>query len=58
MTIDPHPELALVLDQLFTRHVTGEHPEHFSRYLALTKMFETSGLSTRLKKNRIKNGHF
>lgn len=50
MIIDPHPELALVLDQLFTQHVTGEHPEHFSRYLALTKMFETSGLSTRLKK--------
>lgn len=50
MIIDPHPELALVLDQLFTQHVTGEHPEHFSRYLALTKMFESSGLSTRLKK--------
>ncbi|MGB1889284.1 MAG: histone deacetylase [Akkermansiaceae bacterium] len=45
-----HPELALVLDQLFTRHITGEHPEHFTRYLTLTKMFEASGLSTRLRR--------
>lgn len=50
MKKDSHPELALVLDQLFTRHVTGEHPEHFSRYHTLTGMFETSGLAGRLRK--------
>ena len=50
MTSSPQPELALVLDQLFTRHITGEHPEHFTRYLSLTKMFEASGLSTRLRR--------
>lgn len=43
-----HPELAIVLDQLFTRHITGEHPEHVSRYDALTSMLKTSGLSERL----------
>ncbi len=50
MNNESHPELALVLDQLFTRHVTGEHPEHFSRYHALTDMFKTSGLAARLTK--------
>ena len=49
MKICEKSDLALVLDQLFTRHITGEHPEHFSRYHALTGMFETSGLSSRLK---------
>jgi acetoin utilization deacetylase AcuC-like enzyme len=58
MTSVPHPELALVLDQLFTRHKTGEHPEHFNRYLALTKMFETSGLSTRLRRIKSRTASF
>ena len=58
MTSVPHPELALVLDQLFTRHITGEHPEHFTRYLALTKMFETSGLSARLRRIESRTASF
>ena len=58
MTSVLHPELALVLDQLFTRHITGEHPEHFNRYLALTKMFETSGLSTRLRRIKSRTASF
>ncbi|MDA7897947.1 histone deacetylase [bacterium] len=58
MTSVLHPELALVLDQLFTRHITGEHPEHFNRNLALTKMFETSGLSTRLRRIKSRTASF
>lgn len=41
-------ELGLVLDDLFTRHITGEHPEHFARYQALTDMFRSSGLLARV----------
>ncbi|MDA7860591.1 histone deacetylase [Akkermansiaceae bacterium] len=58
MTSVLHPQLALVLDQLFTRHITGEHPEHFNRNLALTKMFETSGLSTRLRRIKSRTASF
>lgn len=49
MKSEKNPDLALVLDNLFTRHITGEHPEHFNRYHALTKMFKSSGLGARLK---------
>ncbi|MEJ6646370.1 MAG: histone deacetylase [Akkermansiaceae bacterium] len=42
-------EVGLVLDDLYLKHVTGQHPEHFSRYHAVTAMFEESGLATKMK---------
>lgn len=49
MSEESSSEVGLVLDSLYTKHVTGEHPEHFSRYGAITDMFSKTGLSKGMK---------
>ena len=43
------PEVGLVLDDLYTKHLTGQHPEHFARYQAVTAMFDKTGLGSKMK---------
>ncbi|MDB4692909.1 hypothetical protein OAF21_04810 [Akkermansiaceae bacterium] len=49
MNQEKPPEVGLVLDDLYLKHVTGQHPEHFTRYEALTTMFKESGLEKKMK---------
>ena len=49
MHVESSPEVGLVLDDLYTKHLTGQHPEHFARYQAVTAMFQESGLEAGMK---------
>lgn len=45
----PEPTTALLLDAVFTKHLTGDgHPERPARYLAITRQLEAAGLVRQL----------